>query len=374
MWKQHSLWLTGFTLFAMFFGAGNVTFPLLVGQYAAQHYAWAMGGLLLTAVATPILCLLSILLFQGDYKIFFTRIGRWPGWILLLLGISLLGPLMVIPRTVTVAHAALGFDLLNLPLMLFSGLFCVLVFLGTIRESVFTYILGYILTPLLVIFCLLMISAGLFLPPEMPHIQDAPQNFFVYGLVEGYFTFDAIAALFFAGLLLTSLRSFAKDKIHEYGTLRLAFSASLIGGGMLGLIYLGLAAVSARHGYILAQANIPPEQILTALAYYLLPGKLGIFASVIVMLACFTTALALTKLFAEFLQDISRQKISYAWGLVITLSVAWIMSALGFSGLIAWFAPIIKICYPIVIALSIYNAAGWVYRRYACNKTAKTPA
>ncbi|MDZ7798442.1 MAG: branched-chain amino acid transport system II carrier protein [Patescibacteria group bacterium] len=53
MWKQRSLWLTGFTLFAMFFGAGNVTFPLLVGQHAAQYYGWAMSGLLARSRCHP---------------------------------------------------------------------------------------------------------------------------------------------------------------------------------------------------------------------------------------------------------------------------------------------------------------------------------
>ncbi|MDZ7798441.1 MAG: branched-chain amino acid transport system II carrier protein [Patescibacteria group bacterium] len=225
--------------------------------------------------------------------------------------------------------------------------------------------MGYILTPLLVIFCLVMISAGLFVNPEVVHIQAVPQNFFMYGLVEGYFTFNAIAACSLLACCSLACVALPKTKFTRIWHLTFSCFGQFNWWRYAGRSFiLGLAAVSAKHGHMLAQNNIPPEQILTALAYYLLPGKLGIFASMIVILACLTTALALTKLFAEFLQDISKNRISYIWGLVITLGVTWIMSTLGFSGLLVWFAPIIKICYPIVIALSIYNAAGWIYTRF----------
>ena len=64
---------TGLAMFSMFFGAGNIVFPLLVGQQAQGMTIYATLGLLLTAVIVPFSGLFAMLLFNGDYMRFFGR-------------------------------------------------------------------------------------------------------------------------------------------------------------------------------------------------------------------------------------------------------------------------------------------------------------
>ena len=76
---------TGLAMFSMFFGAGNITFPLIIGQTVEGGLIWALLGLILTAVLVPFSGLFAITLFEGDYESFFNRIGRWPGLAVIIL-------------------------------------------------------------------------------------------------------------------------------------------------------------------------------------------------------------------------------------------------------------------------------------------------
>ncbi len=358
---QKSSWITGFSLFAMFFGAGNVIFPLLVGQYAGQHFFLAMLGLLVTAVAVPVLCLLSMVMFNADYRTFFGRVGRWPGWSLIILSLLLLGPFFALPRVITVAHGALTYHVLDISLPWFAFIFCLLTLFFTLKNTIFTHVLGYILTPLLLIFCIALVGFGLATPPIADNIQDEEKRFLIYGLIEGYFTLDAVAALFFAGILIKSVKGLlAKHEHNQHQVFKAVLGASAIGGGLLALVYLGLGYVSAKHGQFLYQGNVDASQILTALSYHVFPGGDALSAG-LVFLACLTTALALAALFADFLQEelhARKININYAYPLGITLLIAFLMSTLGFTGLMSWIGPVIVFCYPLFIVLSICNLAN----------------
>lgn len=361
MLRQKSSWITGFSLFAMFFGAGNVIFPLLVGQYAGQHYMLAILGVLVTAVVVPVLCLLSMVMFDANTHAFFNRIGKWPGWSMILLSLLLLGPFFALPRVITVAHDALAYQVLQIPLVAFAFIFCVLTFIFTIKNTVFIKILGYVLTPLLLLFCILLVIFGIIAAPEVENIQAKSDGHFLYGVIEGYFTLDAVAALFFAGILIKSVKGILgenqQDPRHVF---KAVLGASFIGGSLLAIVYLGLGYVAAKHGQFLYQGNVDASQILTALSFHVFPG--GDFLSAgLVFLACLTTALALAALFADYIQDELHARninISYLYPLGITLIIAFLMSTLGFTGLMGWLGPLIVFCYPLFIVLSACNLAN----------------
>ena len=42
--------ITGFAMFAIFFGSGNLIFPPQVGLLSGEHVFWAIGGLQLLAI------------------------------------------------------------------------------------------------------------------------------------------------------------------------------------------------------------------------------------------------------------------------------------------------------------------------------------
>ena len=79
----------GLAMFSMFFGAGNIIYPLAVGQYAGDQNFYAMLGLIITAAIMPIAGVIAMILFEGDYRAFFGRLGKVPGFLLALIIISL---------------------------------------------------------------------------------------------------------------------------------------------------------------------------------------------------------------------------------------------------------------------------------------------
>ena len=54
------------TLFGMFFGAGNLIFPVHLGQMAGRNVIYAMIGFIVTAVGIPILGVAAIGITHSD--------------------------------------------------------------------------------------------------------------------------------------------------------------------------------------------------------------------------------------------------------------------------------------------------------------------
>ena len=67
----------------MFFGAGNIVFPLVLGQIVKDGITLASFGLFLTAVLVPFFGLVAITLFKGNYVTFFNRLGKTPALVLI---------------------------------------------------------------------------------------------------------------------------------------------------------------------------------------------------------------------------------------------------------------------------------------------------
>src|ERR1700730_16150882 len=84
---------TGMALFAMFFGAGNIVFPLHLGANSGQNITHTMLGFLLAGVGVPFLGLLATSLFNGDYQAFFGRLGKYPSFLIITFLMVIIGPL-----------------------------------------------------------------------------------------------------------------------------------------------------------------------------------------------------------------------------------------------------------------------------------------
>jgi LIVCS family branched-chain amino acid:cation transporter len=87
-------------------------------------------------------------------------------------------------------------------------------------------------------------------------------------------------------------------------------------------------------------------------------------------MACLTTAIALAAVFSDFLHRvIFKNKVSYSTCLIITLVLNYFISILEFTGIMKFLAPILEVCYPSLILLSILNI---LYKLFGF-KMVKTP-
>ena len=197
--------ITGFAVFAMFFGAGNSVFPLEIGRTAGISNFYAISGFLLTAVGMPFIGLASMILFKGDYREFFYRIGKVPGFAAVVLIICIIGPFNAMPRCITLSHAAVKAYVPGLSLLLFSILSAAIIFIFSVKENKILDILGYVLSPVLLISLGIIIVKSLFFGSSAVVNYTSSKDLFVGGLMKGYLTMDLLAAVFFSFIVFKIL-------------------------------------------------------------------------------------------------------------------------------------------------------------------------
>jgi LIVCS family branched-chain amino acid:cation transporter len=346
----------GLALFSMFFGAGNIIFPLAVGQYAGDKNLYAMMGLILTAAIMPIAGVIAMILFEGDYRRFFGRLGHMPGFLLALTVITLLGPLGSTPRCIALTYTTLSTAFLSMPMPLFSALACGVIFLFTIKKNYILTLLGWVLTPVLLASLIAIILTGLATPHEISKIDEANLNLFLHGLKEGYNTMDLLAAFFFSSTILTILKLRSQDPAA--GThLNIAYKASVVGAILLGLVYIGFSYLAAFHGQDLAING--KDELLAAITLKIAGSHAGLLVCIAISFACLTTAIALISAYSDFMQtEVLRNKIRYEYVLIGSLLATYLVSIFEFSGISAFLGPVLEISYPGLIVLTFLNIAN----------------
>ncbi len=366
--KSKSLTLsTGLAMFSMFFGSGNLVFPLVVGQISEGHYGLAFLGILLTGVLVPFLGILAMLLFNGDSRAFFERLGKPAVFWFPLLALSLMGPFGVLARCITVAHGAFRMILPESSLWIFSGLACAVLFFLTIRPNRIVPILGTILTPLLLLSlaCIAFFSFHSAELPESAGVGMAWESF-KQGIFQGYQTMDLLAAFFFSVFVIQHLRGHKKTPDDPAASLPIFLKASVIGAGLLALVYGALVLLGAIYAPELAA--IPPQEMLGYIAQRALGPWAAPVVCTAVILACLTTAVVLTSLFADFLRkEVCKEKIHPSVALAATLLITFAVSTLEFAGIARILGPILEIIYPALIVLTVLSIShklwGWSYLR-----------
>lgn len=353
--KTSRIVATGFAMFAMLFGAGNVAYPLALGRDIGHQVWFGLLGFVLTAVLVPLIGLISTILADGDYKKFLGKLGVIPGNIVILICLSLIGPFALIPRCVAISHAALAPYISWLSLPIFSVIAAALILACTFRSSFVVDLLGKYLGPLKLTLLLSIIVVGLLNPAPFVHVGLSAVDAFNNGLHTGLGTVDLLGTIFFAGLIFTSLRQGTEpgEVLAPRELMIVGLKAGLIGGGLLGIVYTGFCLVAAYWGAQLV-AVTDGAQIFPVLARLVLGEAGGLLANLTMALSCLTTAIALSLVFAGYLhREILRGKTSYFNAQLITIGITAVMSNLGFSGIMNFAYPIIVLMYPALIVLAI---------------------
>ena len=356
--RNSPIWTTGFAMFSMFFGAGNVVFPLIIGQHAESQNIYAILGLLITAIGVPFMGLIAMTLYDGDYRSFFGRMGPVPGFLIGLATMGLIGPFGALPRCIALSYSTTKLFIPTLSAEWFSIISCLIIFMFTIKRNSIVDVLGYVLTPLLLLSLGAIIIKGLLLSPPPPPSDHNPFATFWMGLKEGYQTMDLLGAFFFSSVVIACLK---EDNQETRSVIKHTLKASSIAASLLALIYIGFSYVSSRNSSILV--NVPQDQFLGSLAIAFLGSWGGLVACAAVALACLTTAIALAAVSAEYIhEDLSFEKIPYSLALIITLVISYFVSILNFTGIVKMLAPILEIAYPSLILLAFLNILYKLYR------------
>ena len=355
MSKKHILF-TGFMLFSLFFGAGNLIFPPFLGLESGTNFAPAIIGFLITGVLLPFMAIMAIALSDNGLLSMGNRVHKVFGMIFAIIIYMSIGAFYGIPRASNVAYE-LGFKQIvevngSIPLLIFSILFFGLTYYISLNPKKIVDRIGQFLTPiLLLVLGVLVVQAFI----KFDNISSAPQADyasapFVTGFLEGYFTMDAVAALAFGIVVINALKDKGSRSKAELvkGTLGAGFIASI-----------GLATVYFSLGWI--GKVIPNEQsfgngaeVLTEAARMLFPSGGGLLFGIIVMLACLTTCVGLINACSRFFNEIY-PKLSYQAYVAIFVLFALLVSNLGLNAILALAIPLLVFIYPISIVLVILS-------------------
>jgi LIVCS family branched-chain amino acid:cation transporter len=352
---QSSILSVALAIFAMLFGSGNIVYPLGLGRDMGDMALYAMIGFSLTAVLVPLLGIIVMTLYDGNYESFFSNICKIPGKIVIFCCMLLVGPFCIIPRSISLAHGALSWIFPQLPIFSFSLLAAMILYGLTSRQSGLLNILGKILGPLKLFLLSAIIIKGFFVAAHATNCSLPVSSVLAHGAFIGYGTLDLLGAFFFTNIILVGLKRKTSDQqLTTKQILSMTLQGGLLGCLLLGAVYAGFVIVASFQSTICQ--GIDEKKLLSTLAAQLLGQAGGVLASITIAIACLTTAVALTTVFADYLsKDFFKKSISYHSALYVTLLITLIFSNYGFATIMKFALPVVNILYPALIALAIAN-------------------
>ncbi|MFC7319455.1 branched-chain amino acid transport system II carrier protein [Halobacillus campisalis] len=357
--QKRNILFVGFMLFALFFGAGNLIYPVSLGMEAGTSYLPAIIGFVLTGVGLPIITVAAISLVRNGAVELAGRVHPLFGIVFTSIIYLAIGPFFGIPRAANV-----GFEtgispwiggVSSLGLIVFTIIFFALVFITSLNPSKLVDRVGQWLTPALFLAILGLVIGSFFLLNG--DIQPAQEKYssqpFSAGFIEGYLTMDAIASLAFGIIVVSSFRDRGITDPREL-TYRTVQAGSVTAVGLTA-VYVSIGWIGAKMATEGEYAN--GSAVLSGAAD-LMYGNIGtLLLGVIVLLACFTTCVGLTVACGQFF---SKRFTSLSYKKVITFItiLSFSISNLGLNEIIAYSVPVLVFLYPIAIVLVILTFIG----------------
>ena len=354
MYKTKDILLTGFALFAMLFGAGNLIFPPMLGYETSSSWIPTMLAFIITGVGFPFLGILSVSIAGNGIKDFANRVSPTFSKIFAIISILAIGPMLAIPRTGATAYEITFLhNGMNNTIYKYIYLICYfgIVILFSLRASKVIERVGKILTPILLLLLFLIIAKGIFFS-GLSIKPDIYPYAFKKGFLEGYQTMDTIASIAYAGIILKAIKN--GRNLTQKQEFSFLIKAGLVAILSLALIYGGFALVGAKmHSVLVTNDKI---ELLVKTTSYLLGNYGNLVLAICVAGACLTTAIGLVATVGEFFSSITSFK--YEKIVIFTVIISFLLSILGVESIIRISVPILVFIYPVMISLIILNLFG----------------
>ena len=356
------------TLFGMFFGAGNLIFPVHLGQLAGWNVIPAMVGFIITAVGIPILGVAAIGNTHSDgLQALSSKVGKGYGYVFTCLLYLTIGPFFAIPRCATTSFTTgvqpmLGSIPEGAALLVFSLIFFALVLFFSLRPAGITVWIGKIINPLFLVFLAVLVISALCAPGAPISVVEPDGAYhdgaLFSGFIEGYGTMDAIAGLAFGIVVIDIIRSMgvtndadvAKDVLRSGVLTGILMAVIYVATILMGAQSRGLFDISANGGIALAQIS----------GHYL--GSAGsIILALTITLACLKTSIGLVTSCADAFSRMFPRLFSYKVWAVIFSVFSFGISNFGLSKLIEYSLPVLMFLYPLAITLILLALCGKLF-------------
>ena len=355
--KTKDIFVTGFALFSLFFGAGNLLLPPLLGYNAGDNWVWVTIGFMITAVIIPIFGILAHAKLQGTMYDFGKKVSPVFSVIYCIL-VYIISITIPSPRTASATHEIAIFPNFETSPLLTSTVYFVLVLIFVLNRSKILNVIGKYLTPLIIVILLVVIGVGMF-SSEVGMNTSAFSSPMVDGVLEGYQTFDAIGAVVVGGVIIISLKLNGNRSLEDTKTL--IIKSGFIAGLGLFIIYAGLITVGAFYGKeIFIDGTLSGDMQRATLLRGISTATLGnignAFLSVLISLACFTTAVGIITGTADYFKGLlGNSKTVYITTAIISCAIGIGIGQMDFHSIIVIALPVLMFIYPITIILILLN-------------------
>lgn len=347
-----SIFAVGLMLFSMFFGAGNLIFPPMLGIESGENFTPAIIGFILTGVLLPTITIIAVAISGAGVRQLASRAGAVFGLVFSIAAYLSIGSFYAMPRA-----AAIGYELgiestfglsgqawrLVTTAIFFTVAFAIVLFPGKVADT-----LGNFLTPLLLALIAILAVLGFMKLNGEPAAAtgEYASSPLTAGILEGYFTMDSIAAMAFAIIVVSSFNAHGikeRKTVVKYSSI-----AAVLAGFFLLIVYLALGVMGTKMP---DKGQYSDGAAVLSQASKLSLGTAGdmVFSGV-VLLACLTTAVGLIAASASFFHELV-PAISYRWWSVVFTLIGFTVANLGLEKILSFSGPIIGLIYPPAIAL-----------------------
>lgn len=356
-------------LFGLFFGAGNLIFPLHLGQLAGKNWPLAALGFLVTGVLLPLLSVLAVSATHAEGVFDIGKpLGTGFALAFMVLIHATIGPLFGTPRTATVSFTVglspfIDKQYQSVALLVFSALFFAAAFAFSYKENDILTNVGKVLNPVFLVLLFLIFVVAFTNPLGNPSTAPVTSSYlkgaFTNGFLEGYNTMDALAGLAFGVTVVTAVRSMGQKS--DSAVAKVVAKSGVLGMSAVAVIYLLLIVVGAMslgRFKVSADGGVAFTQLVNAYA-----GSFGqAVLAFLITLTCLTTAVGLV---AAFAQDFHKHfpKVSYHTWLALSCLASFLTANFGLEQIISWSTPMLMFLYPLAMVLILLSVASPLFKR-----------
>ena len=360
--------LVASTLFGMFFGAGNLIYPVSMGQQAGKYTLLAAIGFCITGVGLPLLGIASMGLSESKGLFHMSsKVGKGFAYFFTCALYLTIGPLFAIPRTATVSFqvgvAPLVFEQYSsIALAIFSLLFFSFVLFFSLRPSGILTWIGKVLNPLFLLFLGILIVISLLYPMGAMNatepIGDYIQNSLFTGFLEGYNTMDALASLAFGIILIEAIHNLGvtDSKATSLCTIKSGILSTLL----MAFIYCSLAVIGSQSVSSIG-VSTDGGTALYYIAVHYFGSAGGIFLGIMITFACLKTSIGLVTACSTTFSELFPKVCSYKKCAIVFSLFSFVISNAGLGAILKFSLPVLLFLYPITIVLITLCLMGRIF-------------
>ena len=344
-----------FFIFGLYFGAGNLLFPPVLGKESAAGVVLAWLGFCVTAIGLPLMSLVASTKTYSLHEMA-GRVNRAFQWLFPILIYLAIGPGLAIPRAGSTPFEVIVAPYLAdsvspiIPRLIFTTIFFSLVYLLAKHPNQLVNFIGKYTIPCLLVLIVVLLVGVWRLPANSQTLatgiyQVRPA---VGGFLAGYDTLDALTSLTFGMVVAGAFQEFG---ISRASVPRLTARVGLVSGLLLMVVY-GLLAFIGHHigGYFQGPVNGAVILLKAATLAIGTPG--AVILGVIFTLACLNICIGLTTSIAENFVYLYPSTNYFHWvqGVIV---MSFLLSNFGLDSIIKFSLPLLMIVYPLGFILVI---------------------